>query len=76
MLSFIPTPQGYEAVGRKGVYTIQFVAGHFVLRGIGHDGLCIPGIPVWGRLFSQADQARTQASVVDSSPVEAEASGG
>lgn len=73
---FTSSPNGAVAYGLRGRYTINWLAGRYVLTGYGYDDLSMVLIPPWGRQFDDVTAAQAFAEKVEQvRTVEPQASG-
>lgn len=68
--------QTLTAVGIRGIYTLTKGGGSWWLEGIGHDELPIWELGAGRKRFVYQDQARVEASRIDSAKVREPAVGG
>lgn len=64
MLTWRPAPdrRSITATGGKGIYTIRWEAGQYVLTGVGHDQLSMLALP---RQFNSLDRAKDHAAALE-----------
>lgn len=63
------------AVGLRGCYTVQRLGPSWLLQGVGHDELPLPGLPPSGRMFATLDAAQAFAAGVERLAPEVQVSG-